>query len=144
MDFGVLPVHWHMLGYLQSGNKASEQDRLCFLLVYLVRRGEALPSCWLILLLQNCCCLRSKLCAFSLRSSVFTYFSSFFFFFNLRREESTKERSQNKKWSIFLLLFYIQRQRKGSESWLLYLRELYANLEVHFRKPFSAQPLLSA
>lgn len=41
-------------------------------------------------------------------------------------------------------IFYFQLQRKGSESWLLYLKELYANLEVHFGKPFSAQPLLSA
>lgn len=96
MDFGVLPVHWHMLGYLQSGNKASEQDRLCFLLVYLVRRGEALPSCWLILLLQNCCCLRSKLCAFSLRSSVFTYFSSFFFFLT-SEEKKVQKKGKEKK-----------------------------------------------
>lgn len=84
-------------GYLQSGNKASEQDGLHFLSVYLVRRGEALPSCWLILFLQNCCCLKSKLCAFSSRYSVFTYFSSFFFFFLTSEEKKVQKKGKEKK-----------------------------------------------
>lgn len=36
---------------------------------------------------------------------------------------------------------FISNFREKAESWLLYLTELYANLEVHFGKPLNAQPL---